>query len=108
MREIQENDSRRYFTAEELDDKDIIPRIQKLDAFFATTRKYVMGQNGVGQSKTAMNNREMDPEVKLNSYTKHPMTYLRALESNKSKSLQMKMIKMGQNNSPNRGSINTE
>ena len=42
MRELAENDSRRYFSSGELD-KDLIPRMQKLDAFFATTRKFVMG-----------------------------------------------------------------
>ena len=41
MRQLTENDSRRYFSSNELD-KDLIPRIQKLDAYFATTRKYVM------------------------------------------------------------------
>ena len=59
MRQLTENDSRRYFSSHELD-KDMIARTQKLDAYFATTRKYIMGQYGIGSSKNTQS--EEGPE----------------------------------------------
>ena len=66
--------------------------MQKLDGFFATTRKFVMGQYGIGSSKAPANRNELDPEAKLHTFTKHPMTYFRALESDKSKFEFLQMI----------------
>ena len=81
---MTENDSRRYFSSGELD-KDLIPRMQKLDKFFATTRKYMMEQYGIGSAKVSSHKRELEPEARLHTLTKHPMTFFRALESEKSK-----------------------
>lgn len=92
MRELTQNDSRRYFQSDAID-KDMIPRMQKIDSYFATTRKYVMGQNGIATSK--LGGKIIDPEVKLKQYTKHPMTYYRALESEKSKKVNLQIIQLG-------------
>ena len=92
MRELAENDSRRYFSSGELD-KDLIPRMQKLDAFFATTRKYVMGQYGIGSTKNPA--AVTDPEQRLQTLTKHPMTFFRALESEKSKKEFLELLHRG-------------
>ena len=90
----------RYFTAEELE-KDMLPRLQKLNSYFSSTRKYVMGQHGIGNCKKRT---EPDPEARLNALTKNPMTYYRALESEKSKKDFMQLMHRGLGANPNQSS----
>lgn len=54
-----------------------------------------MNQYGVGNCRNSLNKNEKSPEVALSSLTRHPMTYYRALESEKSKQNFMQMISCG-------------
>ena len=46
LRQLNNNDSRRHFGGAELE-RDIIPRLMKLDRYFAETRKHVHGRYNI-------------------------------------------------------------
>ena len=80
------NDTRRYFSSEDLE-KELIPLLMKLDKYFATTRKYIMAKYNI-QDASVKSNIELEsrkPHKILENQTSNPLNYFRALESEKEK-----------------------
>ena len=48
------NDTRRYFSSEDLE-KELIPLLMKLDKYFATTRKYIMAKYNIQDASVKSN-----------------------------------------------------
>jgi len=83
------NDSRRYVNSKDVE-KDLIPRLMKLDKYFATTRKFVMNKYPISEIQL-----KNSPEDFLRKMTSNPLNYFRALESEKDKQEFLQMMHRG-------------
>lgn len=89
IRQLQKNDTRRYFNSDELA-KELVPQMMKLDKYFCQTRKYILEKYNIKDEKAVDN--ELKPNRLLQKLTSNPLNYYRALESEKDKQEYLKVI----------------